>query len=113
MTERERLIELLKKKYDHFCDQCGVNKDSHYTENLADYLLDNGVRVMPFVAMIEKTTVNGEFCKKRSEQKFNGRYCVVYEDKTKWETPLIDICGLTLYDKCEAIEEMIMKVGAE
>ena len=44
---RERLIELLKKKYDHFCDQCGVNKDSHYIENLADYLLANGVVVPP------------------------------------------------------------------
>ena len=44
---RDRLIELLKKKYDHFCDQCGVNKDSRYTENLADYLLVNGVIVPP------------------------------------------------------------------
>lgn len=44
---RDRLIELLNKKYDHFCDQCGVNKDSHYTENLADHLLDNGVIVPP------------------------------------------------------------------
>lgn len=38
MMERDRLIELLNKKYDHFCDQCGVNKDSHYIENLADYV---------------------------------------------------------------------------
>ena len=44
---RERLIELLNKKYDHFCDQCGVNKDSRYTENLAEYLLANGVIVPP------------------------------------------------------------------
>ena len=44
---RDRLIELLNKKYDHFCDQCGVNKDSHYTENLADYLIENGVIVPP------------------------------------------------------------------
>ena len=44
---RDRLIELLNKKYDHSCDQCGVNKDSHYTDSLADYLLDNGVIVPP------------------------------------------------------------------
>lgn len=44
---RERLIELLNKKYDHFCDQCGVNKDSHYVDNLAEYLIDNGVVVPP------------------------------------------------------------------
>lgn len=42
MTDRERLVELLNKKYDHFCDQCGVNKDSYYTDNLADYLLADG-----------------------------------------------------------------------
>jgi len=47
MTERERLIELLNQKYDHFCDQGGVNKDSRYTENLANYLLANGVIVPP------------------------------------------------------------------
>lgn len=39
---RERLIELLNKKYDHFCDQCGVNKDSYYVDNLADYILADG-----------------------------------------------------------------------
>jgi hypothetical protein len=44
---RDRLIKLLNKKYDHFCDQCGINKDSHYTESLADYLLANGVIVPP------------------------------------------------------------------
>lgn len=44
---RDRLIELLNKKYDHYCDQCGVNKDSHYTDNLADYLIANGVVVQP------------------------------------------------------------------
>ncbi len=40
---RDKLIELLKKKYDHYCDQCGVNKDTHYLENLADYLISHGV----------------------------------------------------------------------
>lgn len=44
---RDGLIELLNKKYDHFCDQCGINKDSHYTGSLADYLLANGVIVPP------------------------------------------------------------------
>ena len=44
---RDRLVELLKKKYDHFCDQCGINKESKYIENLADYLLANGVVCPP------------------------------------------------------------------
>lgn len=42
---REKLIEILKTKYDHFCDQCGINKDSKYTENLASHLIANGVTV--------------------------------------------------------------------
>lgn len=46
--QKDRLVELLNKKYDHFCDQCGVNKDSHYTDNLADYLLANNVVALPF-----------------------------------------------------------------
>lgn len=106
MTERAKLKKILMNV------ELFPFTPSNLEENInriVDALIANGVRAMPFVAMIEKTTVNGEFCKKKSEQKFNGRYCVVYEDKTKWETPLIDICGLKPYDKCEAIEEMVMK----
>lgn len=40
---RDKLIEILQQKYDHYCDQCGVNKDTHYIENLADYLIAHGV----------------------------------------------------------------------
>ncbi len=47
MNDRETLIKLLCDKYDHFCDQCGVNKDMRYADNLADYLLANGVTVRP------------------------------------------------------------------
>ena len=43
MDVREKLIEILKTKYDHFCDQCGINKDSKYTENLVSYLISHGV----------------------------------------------------------------------
>lgn len=82
---RDRLIELLKRKYDHFCDQCGINKDSHYTENLADYLLANGV-----VAPLLQT---GQIVYRVSK----GRM---------WEVKIwkIEICGKTIsyidnYDK--------------
>ena len=47
MDERERLLELLARKYNHFCDQCGINKQSDYIQDLADYLLENGVIVPP------------------------------------------------------------------
>ena len=40
---RDKLIEILQQKYDHYCDQCGVNKATHYIENLADYLIAHGV----------------------------------------------------------------------
>ena len=51
---REKLIELLNKKYDHYCDQCGVNKDSHYTENLADFLVAHGVTVQQWIPVTER-----------------------------------------------------------
>lgn len=51
---RDKLIELLKKKYDHYCDQCGVNKQSHYIENLADYLIANGVTVQQWIPVSER-----------------------------------------------------------
>lgn len=82
---RDRLIELLNKKYDHFCDQCGINKDSRYTENLADYLLANGV-VVPLLQ-------TGQIVYRVSQ----GRM---------WEVKIwkIEICGKTVsyidnYDK--------------
>lgn len=103
MTEREierkRLIELI------------ANADSYMQEPFADYLLKNGVRCMPFIAMIEQTTENGKFCKKPSEQKFNGRYCLVYENKAKWGTPLIDICGTKTYNTEEAEQALEEKNG--
>ena len=43
MDVKEKLIEILKTKYDHFCDQCSINKDSKYIENLASHLIANGV----------------------------------------------------------------------
>ena len=101
MTDRERLIELLcsaplgSRTFEQQYYRSTITK-------IVDYLLANGVRCMPFIAMIEQTTENGEFCKKPSEQKFNGRYCVVYEDKAKWGTPLIDICGTKTYNTEEA-----------
>ena len=49
MDVREKLVEILKTKYDHFCDQCGINKDSKYTENLASYLIANGVTVQEWI----------------------------------------------------------------
>lgn len=61
---------------------------------------------LPFVAMIEQTLTNGKFSRKRGEQRYNGRYAVVYVDKSKWGTPLIDICGEVSYNREEAEQRL-------
>ena len=81
MTERERLIELLNKKYDHFCDQCGVNKDSCYTENLADYLLENNIKPLPFKI---NDIVYGIS---------RGQIIPIQIDAIKYTSNGVDICG--------------------
>ena len=57
---------------------------------------------LPCIAMIERSIKDGKMNPKHSEQKFNGRYAVVYIDKSKWNTPLIDICGDIPYNTEEA-----------
>lgn len=57
---------------------------------------------LPFIAMIEQYLVNGKFADNIYLQKFNGRYATVYIDKSKWGTPLIDICGKNSYNTEEA-----------
>ena len=46
--------------------------------------------ITPFVAMVEQSLMNGEM-KPERDQRFNGRYAVVYFDPEKWKVPLIDI----------------------
>lgn len=53
---------------------------------------DGRLVVLPFVAMVEQSLQDGEM-KPQRDQRFNGRYAVVYADKKKWASPLIDICG--------------------
>ena len=60
--------------------------------------------VTPFIAMVEQSLTGGEM-KPQRDQRFNGRYAVVYFDKEKWAFPLIDICGKH-YDRKEAEERM-------
>jgi hypothetical protein len=46
MTDRKRLVELLRKS-EILCDDCGQHGNSYCTEAIADYLLTNGVIVPP------------------------------------------------------------------
>ena len=57
---------------------------------------------LPLVAMVEQSLQDGEM-KPPKDQKFNGRYAVVYYDPKKWKAPLIDICGGP-YDREQADE---------
>lgn len=58
--------------------------------------------ITPFVAMVEQSLMNGEM-KPERDQRFNGRYAVVYFDPEKWKAPLIDICGIP-YNRDQAEE---------
>ncbi len=46
---------------------------------------------LPLVAMVEQSMQDGKM-KPQKDQKFNGRYAVVYKSE-RWGCPLIDICG--------------------
>ena len=59
---------------------------------------------LPFVAMVEQSLQDGKM-KPLGDQKHNGRYAVVYVDRNKWKSPLIDICGKP-YDREEAEARM-------
>lgn len=56
--------------------------------------------ISPFIAMVEQSLTNGKMTPQR-DQRFNGRYAVVYFDREKYAAPLIDICGKP-YDRIEA-----------
>lgn len=95
MTDRDRLIELIVNADIHDSYECKLctRKDISCVrcdaEKFADYLLANGVIVTPCVAMVEQFIKDGEFDRKRTAH--NGRIAVVYIDKSKWNSPLIDI----------------------
>lgn len=110
MTEREKLIELIERADNECrnrvgCDTCkayGRGKDClHYL--IADHLLSNGVIVTPCVAMVEQFIKDGKFDKKHTAH--NGRFAVVYRDKTKSNYTLIDITE-QFYDTEKANERI-------
>ena len=69
--------------------------------------------ITPFVAMVEQSLLNGQM-KPERDQRFNGRYAVVYFDQEKWKAPLIDICGAP-YNKEEAEQrsQQLIRESAE
>ena len=73
---------------------------------------DGRLLELPFVEMVEQSLQDGKM-KPLGDQKHNGRYAVVYVDRNKWKSPLIDICGKP-YDREEAearMEVLALKGG--
>lgn len=66
---------------------------------------------LPFVAMVEQSLQDGKM-KPMGDQKHNGRYAVVYVDRKKWKSPLIDICGKP-YQREEAEIRMAALKGGD
>ena len=99
LKSREKgLVELLNGV------SCGCAVTYTRLRKLAQADREGRCFIGPFVAMIEQSLSGGEM-KPQRDQRFNGRYAVVYFDPKKWSSPLIDICG-TPYNREEAEERM-------
>lgn len=82
----------------------GVQVDMERGHKIIDAEKEGRLVVLPFVAMVEQSLQDGKM-KPQRDQRFNGRYAVVYSDPDKWGCPLIDICG-DPYDRTQAEERM-------
>ena len=91
MDIKEKLIEILKTKYDHFCDQCSINKDSKYIENLASYLISNGVTVVRHGQWIYNVESGEYACSACDENALSFRKDTLYGGDL-YEICLTDYC---------------------
>ena len=92
MNVREKLTEILKTKYDHFCDQCGINKDSNYTENLASYLIANGVTVQEWISVYDELPEVGGYVVCIAKRNPFSRFMpmVARIEKNGWVNPITE-----------------------
>lgn len=67
-------------------------------QELEDKIESGKLVELPCTAMIEQGIVDGKFKPTHKAQQFNGRYAVVYIDKSKYKIPLIDICWSMQYE---------------
>ena len=107
---RDRLVDMINEAKDEYHTIPTVNCcKPTFAYYLANHLLANGVIVTPCVAMVEQFIKDGEFDKKRTAH--NGKYAVVYVDKSKWNCPLIDITEQAY--NTEKAEERIQELKRE
>lgn len=108
-------IPALLAEIDRLTEQLSAYKGAGFTpERIAELVTDekNGrVTTFPFIAMVEQSLQDGKMTPQR-DQKFNGRYAVVYVDPHKWNYPLIDICGRA-YNPDEAADRLAILSEAE
>ena len=105
---RDRLIELFHKiNYQSRENGLTANLATQFTdyaiEQIADKLIAEGVILTPCVAMVEQFIKDGKFDRKHTAH--NGRFAVVYVDKSKFGCPLIDITE-QFYDTEKAVERI-------
>lgn len=86
MDKRAKMADLLRLE-----EYQALGPIDHLRE-LAVAEQDGRCVVLPFVAMVEQSLQDGKMTPQR-DQRFNGRYAVVYNDPQKWASPLIDVCG--------------------
>ena len=106
---RDRLIEVLGR-FPVWHSTLKERWMPEAVEKLADHLLANGVIVTPCVAMVEQFIKDGKFDKKITAH--NGKYAVVYVDKLKWNSPLIDITEQS-YNAEKALERIQALKGGD
>ena len=82
-----------------------MSTDCDFFKNKADFI------ELPFVAMVEQFIKDGKFDKKRVAH--NGRFAVVYIDKSKWNCPLIDITEQFYNDEKAKERIRVLKGGAD
>ena len=66
---------------------------------------------LPCIAMVEQCIKDGKFNKKNTTH--NGKYAVVYIDKSKWHIPLIDITEQFYNDEKAKERIQALKGGAK
>ena len=103
MDVNEKLIEILKIKYDHFCDQCSINKDSKYIENLTSHLISNGVTVVQHGQWIYNVESGEYACSACDENALSFKIDTLY-DEDLYETCLTDYganCGARMDEEAQ------------
>ena len=109
---RDRLIEIVENALKECLKHMEENSlPTIATGFIVDRIMEKGVIATPCVAMVEQFIKDGELDKRTTAH--NGKYAVVYIDKSKWGCPLIDVTEQH-YNPEKALERIrVLKGGTE